>query len=179
MTRDEVRKILTILKVNYPQSFKGWNKEQSEMFLDLWCEAFKDESVQVVVSAVKSIIYGDTREFAPNIGQVKNKIYNMTHQGILDEDAAWDLVSKAIRHGIYHAKEEFDKLPPEVQAGVGSPNQIHDWAQLSIEETQTVIASNFKRSYRARAKSKREYDMLPTETKAMIEGLTKGMKMIE
>jgi hypothetical protein len=41
MNYDETRNILSILKLNYPQSFKGWSLQQSHDFLNLWSEAFK------------------------------------------------------------------------------------------------------------------------------------------
>ena len=179
MTREEVRNLLKVLKVNYPATYKGWDAEQSNLYLDLWTEALKDEQARVVISVVKSIIYGEKREFAPNIGYVKNKIYDLTKPKILDEDEAWNLVVEATRHAGWHSQREFDKLPPEVQAGVGSPSTLRDWALMPTEQVNTVIASNFKRGYRARAESKREFDMLPSDTKAMIEGLSSKMKMIE
>ena len=171
MNYEETRKILTVLKTNYPQSFKNWTREQSEMFLDLWCEAFSDEPVQIVVAAVKSIIYGDTREFAPNIGQVKDKIYTLTHEADLTEQDAWNLVKKALRNSGYHAREEFDKLPPIVQNLVGDPRQLYEWSMTNSDQVNTVIASNFMRSYKARAKHEKEMMAIPGEIKKAL-GIT-------
>lgn len=179
MTYEETRKILTVLKTNYPQSFRGWDKDQSHAFLDLWAEAFKDDPVEIVIAAVKAIIYSDTREFAPNIGQVKDKMYKLSNTVQIDADQAWSMVSKALRNGIYGAEEEFAKLPPEVQAGVGNANQLREWAKMDADTVQSVIGSNFKRGYRGRIEAKKEYDKLPNETKNMIEQLSNGMKMIE
>lgn len=179
MTYEETRKILSVLKVNYPQSFRGWDIDQSHAFLDLWAEAFKNDPVEVVVAAVKAIIYSDTREFAPNIGQVKEKMYKLSNNVQIDADQAWSMVSKALRNGIYGAEEEFAKLPPEVQAGVGNANQLREWAKMDADTVQSVIGSNFKRGYRGRIEAKKEYDKLPNETKNMIEQLSNSMKMIE
>ncbi len=52
MTYEETRSILTVLKINYPQSFRNWEREQGEAFLNLWSEAFKDDPVQMVAMAV-------------------------------------------------------------------------------------------------------------------------------
>ncbi|WP_196029343.1 replicative helicase loader/inhibitor [Longicatena caecimuris] len=179
MTYEDTKKILTILKINYPHSFRGWKKEQGCDFLDLWAEAFKDDPVEIVVAAVKAIIYSDTREFAPNIGQVKDKMFKLSNPVQIDADEAWNMVSKALRNGIYGSEEEFAKLPPEVQVGVGSPSQLREWAMMDSDTVQSVIGSNFKKGYRGRVEAKKEYDKLPCETKNMIERLTNGMKMIE
>lgn len=177
MTREETSKILTVLKVNYPQSFKGWTSEQGEAFLSLWSEAFKDDPVEIVTAAVKSIIYSDTREFAPNIGQVKDKIMQITNPITIDADQAWAMVFKALSDSYYHAQREFDKLPPEVQAGVGSPNQLREWSNMDISTLESVVASNFKKGYRARAVGKREFDKLPAQVKTMIQGLTDSKRL--
>lgn len=179
MTREETKQILLILKINYPQSFKDWNKAQITMFIDLWTEAFQHDNVAVVTNAVKSIIYSTTREFAPNIGQVKDMMQRITTQNGIDADEAWGMVYKALGNSIYNAKEEFEKLPDEVKAGIGSYSQLREWAQMDARTLETVIASNFKKGYRTRVEEKREFEKLPVEAKQMINQLTNGMKMIE
>ncbi len=177
MTYEETRKILTVLKTNYPQSFRGWSRDQSQDFLDLWAEAFKDDSVEIVVAAVKAIIYSDTREFAPNIGQVKDKMLKLSNHVQVDADEAWNMISKALRNGIYGSEEEFAKLPPEVQVGVGSPRQLREWAMMDSNTVQSVICSNFKRGYRGRVEAKKEFDKLPVEAKKMIASLTDNINL--
>lgn len=177
MQYEETRKILTILKTNYPQSFKDWNKEQSQMFLDMWAEAFKDDQVQLVVSAVKSIIYTDTREFAPNIAQVKEAMYKLQNQNEMTEQEAFALVRQACSNANYHAKEEFDKLPKVVQSIVGSPSQLRDWALMDSDTFNSVVSSNFMRSYKVRAKNEREFNKLPNEIKLMIGVMSNNLKL--
>lgn len=177
MTQEEIRDILTILRINYPQSFKGWTKDQGEAFLSLWSEAFKDDKTELVTMAVKSIIYGDTRDFAPNIGQVKSKMVELNHPVTIDADKAWALVNKALRDSLYNAEQEFEKLPPEVQAGVGSANQLREWAKMETSTLESVIGSNFKKGYRGRMKEKQEFEKLPQPVKTMIRGLTDAMRI--
>lgn len=168
MNKQETKQILTILKVNYPQSFKNWDREQSQMYLDLWSEAFKDDDVNIVINAVKTIIYSDTREFAPNIGQVKDKIFSLTHEYEMTEYEAWGLVKKALKNSGYHAREEFDKLPQVVQRLVGEPRQLYDWSMMNTDTVDSVIASNFMRSYKVRAKHEKEYLAIPTQVKESL-----------
>ena len=179
MNYNETRDILKVLKTNYPQSFKGWTKEQSYDFLNLWSEAFKDDPVQLVAGAVKAIIYGDVREFAPNIGQVKEKIYKLTHEADMTEIEAWQLVKNALRNSGYHAADEFEKLPVVVQRLVGSPRQLYEWSMMDSEKVDTVVASNFQRSYKVRAKHEREMLSIPADVKQAlgIETLSERMKL--
>ena len=179
MNYDETRNILSILKLNYPQSFKGWSLQQSHDFLNLWSEAFKDDPVQLVAGAVKSIIYSDTREFAPNIGQVKNKMHKLTAKDELTEIEAWGTVKAALRNSGYRAAEEFEKLPPVVKSLVGSPRQLFEWSMMDTSEIDTVVASNFQRSYKVRAKHEKEMQAIPLEVKEAlgITTLTEKMKL--
>ena len=177
MTREETSKILTVLRINYPQSFRGWASEQGEAFLNLWSEAFKDDPAEIVTAAVKAIIYGSTREFAPNIGQVKDKIMQITNPVTIDADQAWAMVFKALSDSYYHAQREFDKLPLEVQAGVGSPNQLREWSNMDIPTLESVIASNFKRGYRTRVSERRDFEKLPSQVKAMVQNLTDSKRL--
>ena len=79
----------------------------------------------------------------------------------MTEMEAWNLVVKAASNGFYGAKEEFAKLPRDVQEIVGSPAQLREWSQMDSDEFNTVLASNFQRSYRARAESRKVYGRLP------------------
>lgn len=165
MTKDEVQQVLRILRLNYPHSFKDFTKEQSIEYLNLWAEAFKNDNVNLVVGAVKSIIYSDTREFAPNIGQVKAMMIKLSSEPQMSEYEVWNLIKKAVSNGIYGSAEEFRKLPDGVKRLVGSPEQLRTWAMMDIDELNTVVASNIQRSYRAISKQEQEYKALPLEVK--------------
>lgn len=179
MDREQTRDLLSVLKANYPQSYKGWDRKQSETYIDLWAEAFKDDDAALVVGAVKSIIYSDTREFAPNIGQVKAMMHKLTNLDEMSEQEAWGHVVKAIRNGIYGSAEEFEKLPPICQRIVGSPEQIRTWAMMDSSEIHSVVASNFQRSYRGRAQYEKEMQAIPLEVKKTlgIEHIANRMRL--
>jgi predicted small lipoprotein YifL len=97
----------------------------------------------------------------------------------MTEQEAWALVSKAIRNSAYNSAEEFAKLPPVVQRLVGSPSQLREWGQMDSDTVNSVVASNFQRSYRARAKNERDYLALPSSVKSYMAALADGMKMPE
>lgn len=171
---NEVKDILTILRINYPQSFYRFSKEDGEAFLNLWAEAFKDDPAELVAGAVKSIIYSDVREFAPNIAQVKNKMAELLNAGNeVSEQEAWNLVYKAICNSIHDSEKEFNKLPQTIQRVVGSPAMLKEWATTNSDEVNTVIASNFMRSYRVRIKAEKDEMLLPNEVRTMLQARNK------
>lgn len=177
MNYEETRKVLTILKANYPATFKSFTRDEAQAYLDLWAEMFKEENAIEVLGAIKAIIKTETREFAPNIGQVRNKMYELSHPNTMSEQEAWNTVLKAINRSGYYSVEEFNKLPEELQKLVGNAQQLFLWSQTPSDELNTVVASNFMRSYKTRIKAIKEYEMLPSDVKALVS--RSEVKMIE
>lgn len=170
MTYKETLQIMAILKTAYPSYYKsGSNPEQAAA---LWAELFADDDALVVATAVKAFVANDDKGFPPVIGQIKKLVINLTTEKKMTELEAWDLVNRALRRSFYHSDEEYRKLPPDIQRIVGSPATLRDWSQTDINEVQTVIASNFQRSYRARVKSEREFLALPQSTRDFLSKLT-------
>lgn len=169
LTYKETLQIMAILKTAYPSYYKGGsNPEQAAA---LWTELFADDDALVVATAVKTFIANDEKGFPPAIGQIKKLVIDLTTEKEMTELEAWGLVSRALRNSAYNSREEFQKLPPVVQRIVGSPETLRDWAQADTNELQTVIASNFQRTYRAMAKSEREFLALPQSTNDILSKL--------
>lgn len=89
------------------------------------------------------------------------------------------MVRKAIRNGIYGYKEEYRKLPDKVKTAIGNPLMIHEWAKVSADELDTVVASNFMRNFRSQTKSKQEYESLPQSVKKFVEEISAKMPKLE
>lgn len=177
MTYDETLAIMSVLKAAYPAYYRGMNRQDAEAAVALWAEMFADEPAQVVALAVKSLIATDTKGFPPHIGAVKDSIVKLKQPQEMTEAEAWALVSKATRNSTYNAGEEFDKLPPVVQRIVGTPMQLREWAAMDSDTLQSVVASNFQRSYKARAAKEREFMALPSEIRQLSAQLAAGMSM--
>lgn len=177
MTRDDTLDLLSILKAAYPNFYRDMTRKDADQVISLWSEMFKDEPVEVVALAVKAHIATDKKGFPPHIGAIKDAIVKIQQPDEMTELEAWGLVQKALRNGYYGAQEEFDKLPPVVQRLVGSPNQLREWALMDTETISSVVASNFQRSYKARAAHEREFLALPTEVKQTMTQIAAGMKM--
>ena len=168
MNREETIKILAVLRGAYPAFYRDITKQEAESTISLWGSMFDEEPYELVGAAVKSFISGDTKGFPPAIGQIKELIRKITQPEEMTEQEAWVYVSKALRNSTYGSEEEFAKLPPEVQRVVHDPGQLRQWAISPAEDVETVIASNFMRSFRAKQKSSREYMALPTSVKQFM-----------
>lgn len=174
MTREDTIKILSVLRGAYPAFYRDITKQEAESTIALWESMFDEEPYELVAAAVKAFISGDGKGFPPAIGQIKERIRQITQPEEMTEQEAWALVSKALRNSTYGSEEEFAKLPPEIQAVVHDPGQLRQWARSPADDVETVIASNFMRSFRAKQKASKEYLALPTSVKQLM--LSAGYK---
>lgn len=162
MTQQETNKILALMVEVYPKFNEGRNPQLTSK---LWSTLFADEPYEWVEKAFMAFVATDTKGFPPTPGAIKEKIQQLTGKEEQTELEAWGILLKAISNGIYGSKTEFDKLPRDIQEIVGCPEQLHEWAMLDADEVNTVIASNFQRSYRARKESRKMFGLLPESLK--------------
>lgn len=124
---------------------------------------------ELVLQALRACIATNTSGFAPDVGQIMSKIQTISQPQELDGMAAWGLVSKALRNGTYGAVEEFNKLPPLVRQAVGMPDSLKNWATSDYQTIETVIQSNFLRTYETVVKRANEINRMPDNIKSLIE----------
>ena len=175
MTRQEALAVLAMLKTAYPSFYKDYSKEELNAAVNLWATMFSEESIQVVTEAIKALMC--TLKYPPTIADVKEKIAMImqSQTQTMTEMEAWQRVKAAISY--YNAGENFAELPPILQKIVGSPNQLREWALMNGEVVNSVIQSNFMRSYKAKVAQEKEYAMLPESTKQLIQSIAVKMDM--
>ena len=164
MTRDETIELLMMVQAAFP----NYKPPDKTVAVNTWFLMLADYPYQQVQMALKAYIATDTSGFAPSIGQIIDKMQMINSHAEQNEMEAWSLVSKALRNGNYKSREEFEKLPDLVKEAVGSPENIHNWAQADIKSIESVIQSNFIKSYRLVVNRQKEIQKLPKEIKAMI-----------
>lgn len=175
MNRPETLRIMAVLQAAYPQFYAKKSPVELDGIVNLWAEMFEDEPYQLVAMATKALIKTRTSTFPPGIGEISEKIQQISTPEEMTEMEAWAMVSNALRNSAYNSQKEFDKLPEVVRRVVGSPGQLREWSQMDVDEVGTVVASNFQRSYRARAKSEREYTALPSSVKGFMQAIADKM----
>ena len=166
VTREETIELLMMVQAAFP----NYKPPDKTVAVNTWFLMLSDYPYQQVQMALKAYIATDTSGFAPSIGQIIDKMQMINSNAEQNEMEAWSLVSKALRNGNYKSKEEFEKLPDLVKEAVGSPENIHNWAQSDIKSIESVIQSNFIKSYRLVVNRQKEMQKLPKEIKAMISG---------
>lgn len=168
MTRDEIKEMLMVIQAAYP----NYKPQDKTVAVNTWYMMLKDYEKEVVEAALKIYIASDTSGFAPAIGQLIDKINTVTAPPELNSMTAWGLVSKALSNGLNGAEKEFEKLPPTVKKAVGSPENLRHWAISDVRSVETVIQSNFIRSYEAEVRRKNEAAKTPPDVRALIDKIS-------
>lgn len=165
MTREQVGKLLMTIQAYYP----NYNPPDKEITLNAWYIMLAEYPEELVLQALRACIATNTSGFAPDVGQIMSKIQTISQPQELDGMAAWGLVSKALRNGTYGAVKEFNKLPPLVRQAVGMPDNLKNWATSDYQTIETVIQSNFLRTYETVVKRANEINRMPDNIKSLIE----------
>lgn len=149
--------------------YPNYNPPDKEITLNAWYIMLAEYPEELVLQALRACIATNTSGFAPDIGQIMSKIQTISQPQELDGMTAWGLVSKALRNGTYGAVEEFNKLPPLVRQAVGMPDNLKNWATSDYQTIETVIQSNFLRTYETVVKRANEINRMPDNIKSLIE----------
>ena len=164
-------KIVAMIETNWQPV-----KDQDAAY-DLWASAFRDDPFELVQTAVMALIQTDPGEFRPTIAKVRRKMHDMVYGRSISETEAWLLVKNSLNEAqqgpetLRGAKSAWQKLPEDIRKLV-TPKQLLDWNSVEAETLDTVIQSNFMRSYRDIRD--RRY-----EKEAMSASLLRQVKAIE
>lgn len=172
MTQQETIKVMALIQEVYPRFMDGRNPNST---IALWGRMFEGEPYQIVETALMAFIAHDTKGFAPSIGQIKESIAQMREGEQMSEIEAWGLVRRALRNGIYGYHEEYAKLPEDIRATLGDAKILHEWAMMDPDTVESVIASNFQRSYRRKRSAIRETMKLPPTIRDFMGYIAKPM----
>ena len=171
MTKTDTMKILAVLKVAYPAHFQKQDYEEKKQMVELWTLMFADRSYEAVDAAVLAHIA--TNKYPPSVAEITEQIQRFLAGGEMNEMAAWGYVSRAIRNSTYRAREEWEKLPEEVRQMV-SPELLRSWAMVSAGEAETVIQSQFLKTFRQAKKQQKDFEALPKSVQRFALSAQKG-----
>ncbi len=173
----EANLILGTLQSAFPSFYRGIKQKAAQDIADLWAKMFEDDDFKAVMASVQALIATRTEGYPPTIGEVKEKLAKIRGVDGLSEQEAWALVSKACQNGYYHSVEEFEKLPDVIQRSIGGPEQLKAWAQMDAATVESVVASNFMRTFKAKRKQQKELEMMPTEVKNYMAAVADKMQI--
>lgn len=178
MDRDNVIKILSVLKVAYPSFYKEMTKEEAESTILLYQEMFDGNDPEVVLYAVRELM--NTLKFPPTIADIKEKMLELTR---VKEDLteAWDKIQQAIGNSLYNSEKSFETLSPIGKKFVRNPSQLRELAMMDSDVVHSVVKGQFFKQ--AEILQKREDDeakMLPQskQLREMLTGIGQDMNEV-
>ncbi len=146
MTRDECGKLVTTAAAYHPNTFK--DLAQIDYTVGAWFYVLKDIDFNLAMNALVALESSGKLNYFPTVGMLRNAVIPLSAgESYLPEGEAVALWRKAIANGNYHAKEEFDKLPPEMQKAIGSPENLKWDNNVQGEFNANVEESHFRRVY--------------------------------
>ena len=168
MTREQTVDLIHSITSLFP----NWKPDNLTETVNAWNWALSDYDAPRVKAALSIYLKTNNTGFAPSVSQIIACIHKPQDNSHLTEGEAWTLVKKAIQNGIYGAEDSFDRLPVLIQQAVGSPNMLRQWAQTDTDEVNTVIMSNFQRTYRAIVDRQKFNDKVSPALSDVVLGLS-------
>lgn len=165
MTRDEVKKVIRIIKAAYPNFA---NNVELVDLVEAWSVVLAEDNAKDIEKALMRFIRTDTKGFPPSLGQLAT-LMPQVQETEESELAVWCQVYKAICNSNYNAREEFEKLPSAAKMAIGRPEQLQAWAMMDANTVLSVGQSNFLRSYREAVKVIENNAALPPSQRKEIE----------
>ena len=168
MKKSETVSCIQYLDAAYPNAYKRFDMEKFENLIAVWYNTFSEYPVQMVMVGIQGYISTDTSGFPPSPGQVIKIIQDLTAEKETNSMEAWAIVKKAVNSPRDRAKEVFDSLPPLIQKVIGGHQQLLAWGNVGEDEFETVIQSNFMRTYETEKKRQKQLQMIPERIRRMI-----------
>lgn len=140
MTREETQRLLVVLGTAYPMYIKNMNSGDKTNLINLYTVMFGEYPVELMMAALN--LYIRNNEYPPTIAGLQKQVDLLTHS----EDAPaelWGLMLKAISNSLYHASEEFEKLPQVCKDWLHSPSQLRELGLVDSSKVATVIRGQF------------------------------------
>lgn len=60
---------------------------------------------------------------------------------------AWNIVREALKNSIHNSAAEFEKLPANIKAVLGTAERLKEWAEIDVKSLEMHIAPMFKSDY--------------------------------
>ena len=178
MKKDELVVLFTNIAILFPKNERTYLEASKETYQQ-WYRLLGDIPFDMARAAVEA--HACVSPFPPTIADIRQRVAKIRQgdAGELTEAEAWALVSKAIARASSCSVKDFEAFPPAVKRAVGSPRQLCEWGMMEVEVVQSVVSSNFRRSYAQALSQCREAAALPKSVRARIEGMASRMALNE
>ena len=167
MTISDIKKLLITINALYP----NWKVENPEATTQAWHWALEEYPASAVNAALQIYLKTDKTGVTPSVSQLIGCMHSPKQNDQLTEGEAWYQVKRAMNGSAWNAQENFDKLPPLVQKAIGSASVLRQWGLTDSDEVNTVIMSNFQRTYKALLSKQEFNDKVPAQLSDRVKAI--------
>ncbi len=121
MTRQEALKILAVLRVAYPSSYRGLDEDMASAMAELWASQFANMPYSVVSLAVEQLISKST--FPPTIAEVNEQFLSLWANATMllgmheDSFGEWGIPEQRLDESTVKTLETIEKATSRVRSG--------------------------------------------------------------
>lgn len=120
MTRQEALKILAVLRVAYPNSYRGLDEDTASAMAGLWTSQFANMPYSVVSLAVERLISKST--FPPTIAEVNNELRSlwaeaMTLLDMHEQSYEWGMLEHRLNESTVKTLEAIEEATSPMRSG--------------------------------------------------------------
>lgn len=166
MKENDIKQLLTVLKLNYPAAYRDMSIEERKALVALWLDAFGGLDVEVVGHALKNYIKAN--KYPPTIAGLQEQIDLLI--GTDNTEQLWQQLMKAVRNSGRDAKAEFEAMPPECRAFVGSPAELRTLGNTDLSTVNTVTRGQFYSRIKHIKEQRRVQEQLPANVRDKLQG---------
>lgn len=151
MNTTEVKKLMQHLQGVYPD-YAGYRSEEILVLqISSWSKILAPYDMKQIATA--TAVYVKNNKFHPKPSDLIELVDQIFDDGSYPNEAeAWAYVKASIvdyRNRLTDFMQAWDNFTPEIKRALGDEYMIVDWSRISDTELDTVIASNFQRTYRS------------------------------
>lgn len=169
MTELEVAEMLAVMKLNWSRFFAHQDPEEGRAAVRLWHGALEAEDPRVVLAALRDCV--KTSAYPPVVADICARVQAMKAADAPGASEAFAALKRAVRRGLYHAQEEYERLPPECKTFLGGPSGLRDLAMVDEDTLETVTRGQFIRQYDAIAEKERVRAAIPEDLRPLLRGV--------
>ena len=164
MQENDIKQLLTILKLNYPAAYRDMSAEDRRALVKLWMDAFGGLDIAIAGQALKNYIKAD--KYPPTIAGLQEQIDLLVNKDNTDE--LWSLLMEAIRNCGRDAKGEFERLPEECKAFVGSAAELRILGNTDLSTVNTVTRGQFYNRIKTMNAQRKAQEQLPDNVRRVL-----------
>lgn len=162
MTKTETGKILALMREMFPQG-----KDITAETIKAWHWLIGECDYAIAEQAVKELAMKYEGYSFPAPAHLIEEI-RLISGNKADYGKLWDALVRAAKNSTYGAKEEFEKLPPDVQRFLGSPTVLKDFGLIEPNVLQTVVKASFNKTMPKIVEQREVQERLPDEIRQAI-----------